>query len=106
MATKANPGKFDCYAKAGDDEPIFVLRAKDPVAQYLVAAWVSLRTGRSLDHITRLMEDAIYELRRSGRTLLPDLSEKAIEAEQCSKQMRTWYNNQLVLKAQERLENG
>ena len=28
MGTKNNPGKYDCYEKAGPDEPIFTLRAK------------------------------------------------------------------------------
>lgn len=39
MATKNNPGAWDCYAKAAPDEPIFVLRATDPVAPYLVLMW-------------------------------------------------------------------
>jgi hypothetical protein len=29
MATKANPGAYDCYTKAADDEPIFTLRASE-----------------------------------------------------------------------------
>jgi len=28
MATKKNPGEFDCYANAGPDEPMFVLLAR------------------------------------------------------------------------------
>ena len=39
MGTKANPGKFNCYAKAADDEPIFVLRASDPLAPDVVGYW-------------------------------------------------------------------
>ena len=39
MGTKAHPGVYDCYAKAADDEPLFVLRAKDPLAPQLVEAW-------------------------------------------------------------------
>lgn len=31
-----------CLNKAGDDEPIFVLRAKDPIAAYVVALWAEL----------------------------------------------------------------
>lgn len=30
-----------CLRKAGDDEPIFVLRANDPTAPEIVAAWVA-----------------------------------------------------------------
>jgi hypothetical protein len=39
MGTKNNPGKYDCYVKAGPDEPIFVLRAKDALADELVDKW-------------------------------------------------------------------
>ena len=39
MGTKLKPGKFDCYAKAAEDEPIFVLRAKDPLAPDIVRHW-------------------------------------------------------------------
>ena len=41
MGTKNNPGKFDCYDKIGDDEPFFVLRAKDPSAARLVRQWAA-----------------------------------------------------------------
>ena len=34
--TKNEPGKFDCHAKAADDEPLFTLRAKDPIAPAMV----------------------------------------------------------------------
>lgn len=44
MATKAeelsNPNS--CLSKAADDEPIFVLRAKDPLAADLVREWAML----------------------------------------------------------------
>lgn len=34
-----------CLSRAADDEPIFVLRAKDPTAPEIVAAWVERNTG-------------------------------------------------------------
>ena len=43
MGTKNDPGKFDCYAKAEADEPLFVLLARDPLAPILVELWASLR---------------------------------------------------------------
>lgn len=51
MGTKNNPGKFDCHAKAGDDEPTFTLLARDPVASLVVLMWVSIRSelGDSAD---------------------------------------------------------
>lgn len=43
MATKANPGQFDCYEKAEPDEPMFVLLARDKHAPALVWLWAVLR---------------------------------------------------------------
>lgn len=42
MGTKNNPGKFDCYAKAEPDEPMFVLLARDPFAPFVVELWRQL----------------------------------------------------------------
>lgn len=42
MGTKSNPGPYDCLAKAEDDEPIFVLLARDPIGAELVALWAML----------------------------------------------------------------
>lgn len=41
--TKNNPGKYDCYANAEPDEPMFVLLARDRHAPALVALWAVLR---------------------------------------------------------------
>lgn len=43
MGTKLHPGDFDCYANARDDEPMFVLLARDPVAPQLIRSWCYLR---------------------------------------------------------------
>lgn len=43
MGTKENPGRFDCYANALRDEPMFVLLARDPMFETLVRAWVARR---------------------------------------------------------------
>ena len=39
MATKQKPGEFDCYANAKDDEPMFVLLARDKSAPAAVRYW-------------------------------------------------------------------
>ena len=68
MGTKNNPGAYDCYAAADPDEPIFVLRANDPAAPFLVRTWVML--WELLDiHIN------------------PD---KIAEAKKCAKDMDDW----------------
>lgn len=43
MATKNNPGPFDCYANAGPDEPMFILLGRDALAPSLVRLWAHAR---------------------------------------------------------------
>lgn len=43
MGTKNNPGKFDCYANAEPDEPMFILLGRDRHAATLVKLWALLR---------------------------------------------------------------
>lgn len=43
MGTKANPAKFDCYANALPDEPMFIVLARDAVAPFIVREWAELR---------------------------------------------------------------
>lgn len=43
MGTKNDPGKFDCYANAEPDEPMFVLLARDKHAPTLVWLWAAMR---------------------------------------------------------------
>lgn len=43
MGTKQNPAKYDCYANALPDEPMFVLLARDPTAPAIVKEWAEMR---------------------------------------------------------------
>lgn len=43
-----DPGS--CLNKASPDEPVFVLRAKDPRAAQAVRLWVAMSVGRHEDH--------------------------------------------------------
>ena len=43
MATKNNPGAFDCYGRAEPDEPLFVLLGRDKHAPALIWLWATLR---------------------------------------------------------------
>jgi hypothetical protein len=63
MGTKANPAKFDCYANAMPDEPMFVLLGRDPLAPYHVREWAELRaeairTGNKPDSDWAMVEEA------------------------------------------------
>ena len=53
MGTKNKPGAFDCYANAADDEPMFILLARDKHAPALVWLWATLREldGESADKV-------------------------------------------------------
>ncbi len=43
MATKNKPGKFDCYANAEPDEPMFILLGRDRHAPSVVRQWADMR---------------------------------------------------------------
>ena len=43
MGTKNNPGRFDCYANAEPDEPMFILLGRDEHAPLLVRLWAEIR---------------------------------------------------------------
>ena len=66
MGTKSKPGKFDCYANAHPDEPMFILLGRDPGAAELVEAWAARR-----------------EAERGP-------SAKVEEARECARAMRKW----------------
>lgn len=76
MGTKKNPGEFDCYEAAEDDEPMFVLLARDESAPDLVESWARLR-----------------KLRIAGER--PDRAERDLEkvneALECAAAMRRWH---------------
>ncbi len=57
MGTKNNPGKFDCYANAEPDEPMFVLLGRDKHAPLLVRLWTMLRDqeGESIEKLTEAL---------------------------------------------------
>lgn len=92
MATKLNPGPFDCYAKLAPDEEYFVLRAKDPIAPSLIEIWRLLRAGVSPFLIIDTLIQASRIFAESGRSPLPLNSQKSMEAIACGKAMEAWYD--------------
>ena len=68
MGTKANPGSYDCYGAADDDEPLFTLRARDPLAPVLVKLWVELGVGLSPPHVTASFVNRYLPLLRANYT--------------------------------------
>ena len=69
MGTKANPGDYDCYANAEDDEPMFVLLARDKYAPALVFLWAHLRS--TIEHSS-------------------DDGDQILEATECAVAMMEW----------------
>ena len=79
--TKDNPGEFDCYQRAGTDEPLFVLRSTDPSAPRLVRQWADeyeLRKG-------------IQNSSGDGPGLLDERQQRKVdEARECARAMEAW----------------
>lgn len=73
MGTKLEELRGGCFANALDDEPMFVLLARDPAAPALVREWAGQRR-------------AAIDL---GRRPSSDLAQVE-EAEQCATNMETW----------------
>ena len=94
MATKQNPGEYDCYAHAAPDEPLFTLVAKDPLAPILVRIWVLLRECRPDSAIMKQIIYARASLKRAKKQ--PIKPQKAVEAQQCAKDMETWYATNIL----------
>ena len=81
MATKANPGKFDCYANAADDEPIFVLRARDPLAPDVVQYWADRY---------HLQKELANSIGNGPEELTASQHERYVEARACANAMLEW----------------
>jgi Fe2+ or Zn2+ uptake regulation protein len=78
MGTKKNPSKYDAYTAAYDDEPIFTLRANDPLAVDLVVGWAHQYAKRSTHDPAKLDEalnvaKAMREWRADQTKLQQDL---------------------------------
>lgn len=90
MGTKNNPGKYDCYAKLGPDEPYFTLRAKDPMAPITVLVWQALSCGDYLGAFGIILDEA--------NMAKPEISfdqEKMKEALRCAEDMGHWNTDQI-----------
>lgn len=73
MGTKTDPGRFDCYAAAEPNEPLFILLARDKHAEFLVVTWASLRAA---------------EIARGERD--PGERDQVDEALDCARSMIKW----------------
>ena len=98
MSTKNDPGKFDCYKKLADDEPYFVLRAKDPIAPYLIEIWRDIRADDfedGLDNFVTAFRCWREQMQRGRRMRLDHEHDKSIEAADCAYEMGKWLEKPL-----------
>lgn len=78
MATKNEPGAFDCYARAAPNEPMFVLLARDASAPARVRDWAHARE----DEIMKgLRPSADMEQVREARQVAADMMRWRLEHE-------------------------
>lgn len=87
MGTKRNPGKYDCYAKAEPDEPMFTLLARDPMAAHLVRIWAGLRADNPVATMRELTEAFVTR----GAVRIDDDPAKVGEALRCAEAMAEWW---------------
>ena len=81
MGTKSNPGAFDCYANADDDEPMFVLLARDPGAPEAVRHWAGNYDLR------KQIENSVGQ---GPEPLNARQKRKLVEALACADAMEAW----------------
>lgn len=88
MGTKLKPGTFDCYDAAEDDEPMFVLLARDPDAPDRVEEWARRRFERlAREHSNVRLPERETDAERQRVT---KVLRKIAEALHCAQGMREW----------------
>jgi hypothetical protein len=86
MSTKEMPGPFDGMARAEPDEPVFTLRAHDPLAPGLVHEWVDRRRKAIREAFGR---EEITEAKRELELL------QCREAEELAWSMEAWRKGEI-----------
>jgi hypothetical protein len=86
MGTKNKPGQFDCYDAAADDEPMFVLLARDADAADTVETWAR----RRFERLARSLSDWHASERCEHDLRIDRGLRKIAEALQCATAMREW----------------
>ena len=87
LGSKANPSQFDCLPDLADDEPYFVIRAHDPLANALVELHAYIGAGQSGAAHNKLAEIMAMTSARAPR---PASSPKYRETFAISLAMEQW----------------
>lgn len=88
MGTKLKPGAFDCYDAAEDDEPMFVLLARDEDAPALIYEWARKRFRRLAEEHRGVRYPEREQHAENERVI--KVLRKIAEALQCAQNMRDW----------------
>jgi len=92
MSTKGAPGPFDGMERAAPGEPVFTLRAHDPLASGLVLEWVDRRRKAIREAFAR---EEISEAKRDLELI------QCREAEELAWSMDAWRKGELAARAEE-----
>lgn len=103
MATKNNPGNYDCYANAEPDEPMFVLLGRHWMSSHFVAAWAHLRCGE-LEEAKNCLEYAFQRFEVAGKIPMSKDDPKIIEALRCAKDMLSWWTDRKIEGIEKRIK--
>jgi hypothetical protein len=87
LGSKANPSQYDCLPDLAEDEPYFVIRAKDPLAAAIVELHAYIGAGQSGAAHNKLAE--IMDMIRD-RPPRPSDSPKYRETFAISSAMERW----------------
>ena len=91
LGSKANPSQFDVYNELPDDEPYFVIRARDPLSSALVELHAYIGAGQSGAAHNKLAE--IMQL-TTAKPPRPSDSPKYRETFAISSSMERWRDEQ------------
>lgn len=80
MGTKKNPAKYDCYANANPNEPMFILLGRDVGADALVDAWAIAREAKGEDPAVVAEARACAAAMRTWHTELVTVCDKCLTA--------------------------
>lgn len=83
MATKNDPGRFDCYAIAHPDEPMFILLGRDSMAPALVRQWAEQRRAAGDDAAKIANAEACADAMEAWQ-------KRRLLADQRSRQLQMW----------------
>jgi len=87
VGSKANPSQFDCFSDLADDEPYFVIRADDPLSDFLLELHAYVGAGQAGAAHNKLAEIMALTVERAPR---PSDSPKYRETFAISQAMEAW----------------